>query len=161
MPEELGSQREIVRVAYFLISGCVVIFDQVTKYLVVSKITLGKTVPLISGIFHITLVLNNGIAFGLCDNNICVPIAVSFFVIVAIFVFLIRYPGKKRFLINFGLSLILGGCVSNLIDRLRLGNVIDFLDFRIWPVFNVADSAISVGTFLLLLGAFKKHKVEK
>ena len=129
---------------YLVIS--ILIFDQLAKYFVVQYVPQGSSIPIIKNIFHLTYILNRGAAFGIFKNQ------VYFFIITAvaaiIFILInLRYRRAPRF--EIALSLILSGAVGNLIDRIRLGAVIDFLDFRIWPVFNIADSAITIGAILL------------
>ena len=131
----------------------ILIADQVSKNTLVNNLYLGQSIPVIPKIFHITLVYNTGIAFGLFKNQTVLFSVVSFFVIVLIVFNLLGQKKQKEIdrLESFALYLILAGALGNLIDRLRLGFVIDFLDFRVWPVFNVADSAITIGMALLLI----------
>jgi len=145
--------------------------DQVSKYFAISELTHGSTVPVISGIFHFTFVKNTGIAFGFFrehENVLLILITLS----IGVLIFLgyrlcqhhvtitsngerIESPAASS-LARAGLALILGGAIGNWIDRIRFGAVIDFLDFRVWPVFNIADSAITVGVFLYLLVFIRK-----
>jgi len=125
--------------------------DQLTKFLAVTRLNEAESIPVIRGLFHITLVFNRGAAFGLLRNNPIIPTLIAIFAIAAIIVFFARFSHKAGLPVKVGLSFILAGCSGNLIDRLRLGVVIDFLDFRIWPVFNLADSAICVGVGLLII----------
>jgi len=147
-------------IPYFLLTVCVLSLDRITKFIVLSKISVGESVPVIKGIFHITLVLNKGVAFGLFANNTLVPKTISVFAIFAILVFFLKYSKRAGYLTKTALSLILAGCIGNLVDRLYLGTVIDFLDFRIWPVFNMADSVICIGVGLLILGFIRGNKKE-
>jgi signal peptidase II len=118
--------------------------DQLTKFYFTKNLFLNQSVPIIKGFFHLTLVHNRGAAFGILKNQIPLFIITSLLTIILIIAHLKKY--KTRFsLYSLSLSLILAGAVGNLIDRLSLGYVIDFLDFRIWPVFNIADSVITVG----------------
>jgi signal peptidase II len=94
-----------------------------------------------------TLVYNRGAAFGMLKNQLFFFVLISFFVI--LFIFLHLKNKKIPLLYKISLSLILAGSVGNLIDRLRFGYVIDFLDLRFWPVFNLADSALTIGALLL------------
>ena len=94
-----------------------------------------------------TLVHNRGAAFGMLKNQLFLFVMISFFAI--LFIFLHLKNKKNPFLFKVSLSLILSGAVGNLIDRLRFGYVIDFLDLRFWPVFNLADSALTIGALLL------------
>jgi len=143
-------------IPYFLLTVCVLSLDRITKFIVLSKISVGESIPVIKGIFHITLVLNKGVAFGLFANNTLVPVVISFIAIAAILVFFRR----AGYLTKTALSLILAGCIGNLVDRLYFGVVVDFLDFRVWPVFNVADSVICIGVGLLIVGFIRGNKGE-
>lgn len=101
-----------------------------------------------------TLVHNTGIAFGLFRDQGLLFIIVPIIAVVILLVYNIYYyrqTGSLSKLYILGFSLILGGAIGNLIDRLTLGYVIDFIDLRVWPVFNVADSAITIGTIIIIL----------
>lgn len=133
-----------------LIASCVVIIDRLTKYFFCSNLSHGRSIKVIPGIFHLTLVFNTGSAFGLFKDWTAFFIMTSIIVIALIFFHCLRYRHKDIFLI-LSLGLILGGAVGNLIDRILFGYVIDFFDFRVWPVFNIADSSITIGAALLVL----------
>ena len=134
----------------FIIASVVLILDQLTKFIITRQLSLHESLPVIKGIFHLTLIHNRGAAFGILKNQVPLFILTSIFAIGLIIFSLKDKKPKTRFnLYSFSLSLILAGALGNLIDRLILGYVIDFLDFRIWPVFNIADSAITVGAILL------------
>ncbi len=130
----------------------IILFDQASKIYIQYSMHIGESIPVIEGIFHITYVENPRTSFGLFEYNS------SFFVIAAvisvILVILIykKIIFKKDPFMYIPLTLVLGGAVGNLIDRVRInGMVIDFIDFRIWPVFNFADSAIVCGMLVLLI----------
>lgn len=131
----------------FIIVSVIVSLDQLTKFALSKNLALNSSLPVIRGIFHITLVHNRGAAFGILKNHLALFIFTSMLAIVLIYFALKDNRHKKSF--NISLSLILAGALSNLIDRLFFGYVIDYLDFRIWPVFNLADSAITIGAVLL------------
>ena len=107
------------------------------------------TVPILPGIFHLTLVRNSGVAFGLFQGYGLLVTLATLILLVGLIRTTLR-SGQGR-LIPICMGMILGGAVGNLIDRVRFGGVVDFLDFRVWPVFNVADSCITVGATLLAL----------
>ena len=132
------------------VSSLVVIVDRLTKYLLFRNFSEGESVRLIPGLFHITLVLNSGAAFGLFKGRSAFFILLASLVIVFICFYIWR-GGCRDLLTLTALGLILGGAVSNLIDRVLFGYVIDFLDFRIWPVFNIADASITIGAFILMI----------
>ena len=142
----------------------VLLLDQVTKIFINSSFVLYESLNIIPGLFNITYIRNPGAAFGfLADAD---PMFRSIFFIavsivaVAIIVVVILKIKADELLSTFGLSLILGGALGNLIDRIRLGEVIDFLDFYLgsyhWPAFNLADSAISIGAGLLIWEIMRK-----
>jgi signal peptidase II len=133
----------------FIIILPILFFDQLTKSIISKKLALNESVPVIKGLFHLTLVHNRGAAFGIMKNQAALFILASVFAIVLIISNFRKKNQKDNFLYNFSLILVLSGALGNLIDRIAFGYVIDFLDFRVWPVFNIADSAITVGALLL------------
>ncbi len=148
MPSEKG--KKIIFLMIFFIVLLILFLDQISKSLVVKTLLLHQSIPVIKGIFHITLIHNRGAAFGILKNYAYLFIVISIASIILISLTLLsRQRHKITSLYTISLGLILAGAAGNLIDRIFLGYVIDFLDFRIWPVFNVADSAISVGAVLL------------
>jgi signal peptidase II len=131
----------------------VIVLDQATKFLIAGTIGFYESVPIISGFFNLVHVRNRGMAFGLMNRpdagiSLYFLIAVTIIAVLLIIIWSVRLKHDERGLL-FGLSLILGGAIGNLIDRIRLKEVIDFLDVYIgsyhWPSFNVADSAITIG----------------
>lgn len=134
----------------------VFIIDQLVKHLVVSTMHLGQSLPVIKGIFHITYVLNPGAAFGMLEHQRW------FFILVALAAVLLGAAFYKKlqqesFLMRSGAELLLGGAVGNLADRIQSGLVVDFLDFRIWPVFNIADIAICAGAGILIFDIWQRR----
>ena len=134
----------------------VFIIDQLVKHLVVSTMHLGQSLPVIKGIFHITYVLNPGAAFGMLEHQRW------FFILVALAAGLLGAAFYKKlqqesFLMRSGAGLLLGGAVGNLADRIQSGLVVDFLDFRIWPVFNIADIAICAGAGILIFDIWQRR----
>ncbi|MBQ2411029.1 MAG: signal peptidase II [Selenomonadaceae bacterium] len=134
----------------------VFIIDQLVKHLVVSTMHLGQSLPVIKGIFHITYVLNPGAAFGMLEHQRW------FFILVALAAVLLGAAFYKKlqqesFLMRSGAGLLLGGAVGNLADRIQSGLVVDFLDFRIWPVFNIADIAICAGAGILIFDIWQRR----
>ncbi|HSB72423.1 MAG TPA: signal peptidase II [Candidatus Methylomirabilis sp.] len=145
--------------SFYLIALAVLLLDQATKQVIIRTLRLGEGFPIVPGYFDITFVLNPGAAFSFLatlSEHVRNPffIAISITAIVLIVIYHSRFAHQHR-LASLALSLILGGATGNLVDRLRYGVVVDFLDVHIhqyhWPVFNVADSAISVGVGLMLL----------
>jgi len=123
--------------------------DQLTKALVSGRLGLGDAVD-VAGPFTIHHVRNTGIAFGLFANSTSIVIGLTAIAIGALVVFFAR-SGRRHPLLPVAVGLVLGGSVSNLVDRLRLGYVTDFLDLDYWPAFNLADTFIVVGVGLLFL----------
>jgi signal peptidase II len=138
----------------FITASIVLAADQLCKFLAVKNLTLGKSYPLVKGVFHLTLVYNRGAAFGILKNQLTLFILTAVFAIVLIVNSLRANAESKVY--RFALSLVLGGALGNLVDRLLLGCVVDFLDFRVWPVFNLADSAITIGAAILGIAILKR-----
>ena len=150
-----------------LVTAVVLILDQATKIYIDRSMQLFQSIPVINGLFNITYMRNKGAAFSfLAHASWRLPffILVSLIAVVAILVAFGKLRDDQRFA-AFSLSLILSGAVGNLIDRIRLGEVIDFLDVywqtHHWPAFNVADSAICVGVFLLTIDMFREERRQK
>jgi signal peptidase II len=133
--------------------------DQASKYAIRHAFALGESAPVVPGVFHITYHLNTGAAFGLFQGRTAALAAASLIFIVVTLCYVTRRPDGP---LKFALFMVLGGAIGNAFDRVRLGYVVDFLDFRIWPIFNVADAAITCGVALILLTAFlRPRKTEK
>lgn len=126
------------------------LFDQFTKFLVIKNLYEGQSIPVIKGIFHITLVRNTGLAFGLLKGTDQLIWIFTSLVILSIIVAYYFLKKPQGFSINFALGLICAGAIGNVTDRLIYGKVIDFLDFRFWPVFNIADSSVVIGVVLII-----------
>ena len=149
------------------IAGLVVFFDQLSKFYIDRHFVLHESLEVVRNFFHITYVRNKGAAFGmLADSAFRIPffIAVALLAIAGILWYLRQVADEQRDQ-QIGLSLVLGGAIGNLIDRVRLGEVVDFLDVHWyrhhWPAFNVADIAICVGVGLLLLGMWRSERQAK
>lgn len=128
----------------------ILVADQLVKLYIQASMKLGQSIPVVDDIFHITYVLNPGAAFGILENQrwFFIAICVAIFIGVAVFYKSLR---RESAMFRYGLGLLLGGAVGNLIDRMQTGLVTDFLDFRIWPVFNIADIGICVGAVMIVL----------
>jgi signal peptidase II len=146
-----GERRKIHRqiALYYFIVVFICFLDQLSKFCVERFVLQGSSIPVIKNIFHVTLVYNTGAAFGMFNRYPYLFIAVAVLAIVLISYFLAQRSWRMRTLEKVALCFILGGTLGNLIDRLRCGCVIDFIDFRIWPVFNLADSFITIGAVML------------
>lgn len=126
------------------------LLDQTSKAAVQLWMYQGESLPVIPGVFHLTYIHNPGAAFGLMAYQTPVLVTVSLILMTGV-ALSYRYIKTGGPLLRYGLSLVVGGALGNLTDRLRYGEVVDFLDFRIWPVFNLADVAIVIGAGLLIL----------
>ncbi len=131
-----------------LVAGAAILADQITKHLVASQLAVGEAVDVV-GPFSIHHVHNSGIAFGLFDRATGMVIALTSVAVLWMLVFFAR-SGARHPVLPVALGLLIGGSVSNLLDRVRLGHVTDFLDLRYWPAFNLADMCIVVGVVVLV-----------
>ncbi len=134
---------------FWCVAGIVVAIDRLTKWIIVSNMEILESIPVIPGLFHITHIQNPGAAFGLFRDARALFLMISLVVILAVIWYSHRVERDQK-LLSIGLGLTLAGAFGNMIDRLTRGLVVDFLDFRIWPVFNVADSAIVVGSAIVV-----------
>ena len=157
MPAKKGEKVELTLPMIFIIVTAILFLDQFSKFILTRYLTANQSIPLIKGWFYLTLIHNKGAAFGILRNQAPLFISTSVFAIILIWFNLKK--NKHRKLYSIALSLILAGAGGNLIDRLFFGYVIDFLDLRIWPVFNIADSAITIGAILLGWEIFFKKDV--
>lgn len=135
----------------------IIVVDQATKLYISSNIHLGTSLPVLPGIFHITYTCNPGAAFGVLANQRTLFIVFTVALLLGTAFFYKRLR-EETAAIRFGSCLLLGGAFGNFIDRVRFGYVIDFFDFRIWPVFNIADIAICVGVGLLMYSVLFEMK---
>ncbi|MBE6597660.1 MAG: signal peptidase II [Ruminococcaceae bacterium] len=152
--DRIGHDGGIVLIWCFVILACVII-DQLTKWAAVAFLDGEEPFSLIDGVFRFTYVENDGAAFGMLDDHRWVFMVLSCVGIGALCVYLWKVAKDKR-LEGIAVSMIIGGGIGNMIDRVRLGYVVDFLDFcafpKIWPwVFNMADAFVCVGGGLLIL----------
>ena len=146
----------------------IISLDQITKFLIHHSMRLHESIAIVEGFFAITYIRNPGAAFGFLADlgdqfRFYFFVTISIVALIFLGIFFYKTP-REDLLTQVGISLVVGGALGNLIDRLRLGEVIDFLDFFIgsshWPAFNVADSAISIGLALLILQLFLRSKAE-
>jgi len=149
--------KEKIWIRLGLVSGCVILADQFTKYLIKINLSLHDSIMVIDKFFNITHILNPGGAFGFLASQSIEIRKFIFLFMSSLVAFFVLWWYKKTALngvfLSYGLALIFGGAIGNLIDRFKYGKVVDFLDFYIgsvhWPAFNVADSAISIGMVIL------------
>ena len=147
----------------------IIFADQLSKWLVVAYLQGKESVYLIKGVLRFTYVENDGAAFGMLDDHRWVFLVLSTVMIIALIYYIVKYKPQSKWVMT-SLILIVGGGIGNMIDRLLLVYVIDFIDFCAFPnlwrwVFNIADSAVCVGTFMLslwlILDTVKEYKREK
>ena len=149
---------------YVLFVTILVILDQYVKNLVVLNIELSKRIPLIDDFFSLTYVRNYGAGFSILQNE-TVFLSVLSIVAVLVLAYLLIKAKKSDTVSIISYILIISGALGNLIDRIRLGYVVDFLDFKIfgydYPVFNIADSFITIGCFILMITVILESKNAK
>lgn len=136
---------------YFIITAIIeYILDRTTKYLIIKNFSLNESIAVIKPFLYFTYIKNKGAAFGLFPDLNLLFTVISFLIIIALIIFsfkIIKMPIKYQ----IPIGLILGGACGNLTDRLQEGYVTDFIDFRIWPVFNIADSALTIAFIWLII----------
>lgn len=146
-------------VQLIIVMALVVLSDQASKLAIIKWLAPIGRVKVIPGFFNLVYVMNSGMAFGLLSGNYStlrvVLLTASALVAVGAIIYFVHTSGDRERLFIFGLSLVAGGAIGNMIDRLRFGGVVDFLDFYIssahWPSFNLADAGVTVGTIILLI----------
>ena len=131
-----------------IIAFVVIVLDQFTKYLIKTTMSPHESIPVIENIFHITFVRNQGAAFGIFQGQTAFLIAVTVIIIILL-IGVYWKLARQNNILTIGLALQLGGAVGNLADRIRFSYVVDFFDFRVWPVFNIADIAIVIGVIIV------------
>jgi signal peptidase II len=149
---------------WFGLAAAIVVLDQITKWAVLGFFANRAPREEITGFFNLVLAYNKGAAFSMLASapGWQTPLLIAFALVAAVVVTVLILRNREKRLLCLGLALILGGAVGNLIDRVRYGHVVDFLDFHAlgwhWPAFNVADSGITVGAVLLILEGFVRHE---
>ncbi|MFE0556114.1 signal peptidase II [Paenibacillus sp. NPDC058910] len=150
---------------YYLIAFVLFLIDQGTKYLIASKLELYEQIPVIGDFFLITSSRNRGAAFGILQDQLWFFIVVTLIVVGGIVWYLRKVSKEGRKLLPTALALVLGGAFGNFIDRLVMGEVVDFLQFNFgsytFPIFNIADSCIVIGVGLIILDTLLEGRREK
>lgn len=158
---------------YYLITLIILFLDQVSKWMIVTFMDLYDTHSVIGDFFHIASHRNRGAAFGILQDQRWFFIVVTIVVVIALIIYLYRMAIRQQRLLCIALSLLLGGAIGNFIDRLRTGEVVDFLQFRFqfsffgkqvdyyFATFNIADSAIVIGVSLIILDLLIQWRKEK
>ena len=136
-------------VIFFLIAAAVLVLDQVTKHIVRDRLLPGEVWPNDDWFVHIINVSNSGAAFGFLQGQTTFLVVTSLIGVAAIVLYYF-YPPLEHGLLRLALGLQLGGAAGNLIDRVRFGEVTDFINTDFWPAFNVADASISIGVVTIL-----------
>jgi len=137
----------------YLAAIFVFLFDQISKAIIISKFSLGESIKVLGNFLYFTYVQNTGIAFGFLAGQKFLILLNALIVIFIVVFFKEKFSENKKWN-NLFLGLIVGGAVGNIVDRLRFSYVIDFIDLRFWPVFNVADSFICIGVALYAIAMF-------
>ena len=142
-------KRSLSSTMYFYVPMLVfLVLDQLLKYWIRSNMTIGQSIPVISGIFHITYIENPGAAFGILANHRILFLLLTI-AITGIMVYLYLSLRNKKSLAALSLGLVISGAAGNFIDRFLRGTVTDMFDFQIWPIFNIADICICIGIAIL------------
>lgn len=134
---------------FYIIILLIVIGDQLTKGLIQESMVLNQSIPVWDGIFSITYIHNTGAAFSMLAGKTPVLALFQVIIIGVILGYYMLKGRKAHLLLRISLAMIVAGGIGNLIDRLTLGYVVDFLDFHFWPIFNVADIGVTAGCLLL------------
>jgi len=139
---------------YYLVALFVVILDQLTKWWIVSEMTLGERIPIIENFLYITSHRNQGAAWGILQGQMTFFYIVTVVVVIFIVYYIQKY-GKENPFFGYTLGILLGGAIGNFIDRLFRKEVVDFIDVYPFgynfPIFNVADSALTIGVLLMII----------
>lgn len=136
---------------YYIVIAAIIVFDQFVKKAITATMALNESIPVIGDIFHITYIQNRGAAFSLMEGFRIFLILLPAALIVAAVIYIFRKRKAAHPLLLLSLSFISGGGLGNVIDRLFFGYVVDYLDFRVFPIFNVADIFVCLGCGLLII----------
>lgn len=145
---------------FYLIAIIWLLFDQVSKYYVMNHFVLGESLPVIQNVFHFTYIINRGAAFGMLTNQRWFFLAVAL-VLIIIYGMYRKQINNGPLVLRIGSALLISGAIGNGIDRYILHGVVDFLDFRIWPIFNIADIGICIGVVCIIYYLLTSKHEEK
>lgn len=134
---------------FYLIVIIWLVLDQVSKYYVMNHFAIGESVSVIQNVFHLTYIINRGAAFGMLANQRWFFLVVAFILII-VYAIYHKKVNRGPISLRIGSALLISGAIGNGIDRYVLHGVVDFFDFRIWPIFNVADIGICVGVACII-----------
>lgn len=147
-----------------LYTAILILMDQISKYIIVKTMNVGESIPVIGDVLQITSHRNYGAAWGMLQNQMMFFYIITIVVLIALIYFYYK-EAADNLLMQCGLMLIFAGAIGNFIDRLFRGNVVDFIDTKIisydFPIFNVADSCLTIGVFILLYELLFNQKEEK
>ena len=136
----------------------IILMDQWSKTLLTKVLTPGASHPVIENFFHISYVKNSGAAFSILQDKTLYLLVATVIILILANIYFVMNLKKNPLIVSVALAMIIGGGIGNLLDRWRLGYVIDFIDFRVFPVFNVADIFVTLGCFSLILYLIIKEK---
>ncbi|WP_257350168.1 signal peptidase II [Pseudalkalibacillus decolorationis] len=149
---------------YYILGLLVIIIDQISKWFIVTKMSLGESIMVIPDVFYLTSHRNRGAAFGILEGQMWLFFIVTIIVLIAV-VYYLQTEAKGKPFLSTALGFVLGGAIGNFIDRMVRGEVVDFLNFYIgsynYPIFNVADSALVVGVGMIAIALLKDSKESK
>ena len=146
---------------YYVVIIALTALDQTVKHIIRSSMDLGETIPVIEGVLHITNVSNSGGAFSILKGQTVLLTVIPAILIIALSVYIHMNRKRGGATVLLGLSLICSGGLGNLIDRVRYSSVTDFIDFRVFPVFNIADICVCCGCGLIILYMMLEKRREK
>ena len=144
---------------FYLIAVIWLVLDQVSKYYVMNHFAIGESVSVIQNVFHLTYIINRGAAFGMLANQRWFFLVVAFILII-VYAIYHKKVNRGPISLRIGSALLISGAIGNGIDRYVLHGVVDFLDFRIWPIFNVADIGICVGVACIIYHLLRNEHEE-
>ena len=145
---------------FYFIAIIWLVLDQASKYYVMNHFALGESIPVIQNEFHLTYIINRGAAFGMLTNQRWFFLAVAF-VLIIVYGFYRKRVNNGPLSLRVGTALLISGAIGNGIDRYVLHGVVDFFDFRIWPIFNIADIGICVGVVCVIYYLLTSEHEEK
>ncbi|GCL66839.1 signal peptidase II [Veillonella tobetsuensis] len=144
---------------FYLIAIIWLVLDQVSKYYVMNHFAIGESVSVIQNVFHLTYIINRGAAFGMLTNQRWFFLVVAFILII-VYAIYHKKVNRGPISLRIGSALLISGAIGNGIDRYVLHGVVDFFDFRIWPIFNVADIGICVGVACIIYHLLRNEHEE-
>ncbi len=144
----IEERKGLHRMVYIIIVGWF-LFDQISKYWIQNHFFLGESVSIIPNVFHLTYILNEGAAFGILANQRYFFLGIAGLLVI-LSLWFNAYISARPNSFKVGMGLLIGGTLGNAYDRFQLGAVVDFFDFRVWPIFNIADIGICIGVALII-----------